>query len=125
MATDMHPTRDKLNNIVFWDVVLCRSWVNRRFRGTYRLRRKIREWGTSVSRWLQTEPPVGNNQLYKNSKGGIVSHMGNPTHREERGRVNPRSTQHHIPEDDILHSHYCEYLKPYINKQITMQIKLL
>jgi hypothetical protein len=29
---------------------------------------KIRERGTSVSRWLQTELPV-NNQLYKNRKG--------------------------------------------------------
>jgi ribosomal protein S14 len=46
---------------VFWDVGLCRSCVNRRFGGTYRLHlpgRKISERGTSVSRWLQTEPPV-------------------------------------------------------------------
>jgi hypothetical protein len=27
--------------------------------------------------------------------------------------VNTRSTQHHIPEDDILHSHRCESLKSY------------
>jgi hypothetical protein len=38
-----------------WDVALCRSWVNRRFGGTYRLHlqgRKIRERGTSMSRIL-------------------------------------------------------------------------
>jgi hypothetical protein len=36
-----------LKNVVFWDVALCRSCVNRRFGGTYRLHlqgRKIREW---------------------------------------------------------------------------------
>jgi hypothetical protein len=46
---------------VFWDVALSRSSVNRRFGGTYRLHlqdKKIREPGTSVSRGLQTEPPV-------------------------------------------------------------------
>jgi hypothetical protein len=45
-----------LKNVVFWDVALCGSWVNRRFGGKYRLRlqgRKIREQGASVSRWLQ------------------------------------------------------------------------
>jgi hypothetical protein len=45
-----------MKNVVFWDVALCRYWVNRRFGGTYRLQlqgRKIRERGTSVSRWLQ------------------------------------------------------------------------
>jgi hypothetical protein len=45
-----------LKNVVFWDVALCRSCVNRRFGGTYRFHlqgRKIRERWTSVSRWLQ------------------------------------------------------------------------
>jgi hypothetical protein len=45
-----------VKNVVFWDVALCRSCVNRRFGGTYQLHlqgRKIRERGTSVSRWLQ------------------------------------------------------------------------
>jgi hypothetical protein len=35
-----------VKNVVFWDVALCRSGVNRRFGGTYRLHlqgRKIRE----------------------------------------------------------------------------------
>jgi hypothetical protein len=38
-----------MKNAVFWDVAPCRSCVNRRFGGTYRLRlhgRKIRERGT-------------------------------------------------------------------------------
>jgi hypothetical protein len=26
-----------LKNVVFWNVALCRTWVNRRFGGTYRL----------------------------------------------------------------------------------------
>jgi hypothetical protein len=45
-----------MENVVFWDVAPCRSCVNRRFGGTYRLHlqgRKIRERGTSVSRWPQ------------------------------------------------------------------------
>jgi hypothetical protein len=46
-----------LKNAVFWDVALVRYCVNRRFGETYRLhlqgRRKTREQGTSVSRWLQ------------------------------------------------------------------------
>jgi hypothetical protein len=48
-----------MKNAVFWDVAPCRSCVNRRFRGTYPLHlqsRKIRERGTSVSRWLQLVP---------------------------------------------------------------------
>jgi hypothetical protein len=69
-----------VKNAVFWDVAPCRSCVNRRFGGTYRLnlqKRKIRERKTSVSRWLQVESPVENTQLYKNMKGGSVGHMGN------------------------------------------------
>jgi hypothetical protein len=45
-----------LKNAVFWVVALCTACVNRHFGGTYRLHlqgRKIRERGTSVSRWLQ------------------------------------------------------------------------
>jgi hypothetical protein len=53
-----------LKNIVFWDMAPCRYCVKRRFGGTYRLHlqgRKIREGGTSVSRWQQTGhfSPVG------------------------------------------------------------------
>jgi hypothetical protein len=44
-----------MKNAVFWDVGPCSSCVSRRFGGTYRLHlqvRKIRELGTSLSRWL-------------------------------------------------------------------------
>jgi hypothetical protein len=43
-----------MKNAVFWDVVPCSSCANRYFGGTYRLHlqgRKIRERGTSVSRF--------------------------------------------------------------------------
>jgi hypothetical protein len=45
----------RMYNAVFWDVTPCRSCVNWCFGGTYHLHiqvRKIRERGTSVSRWL-------------------------------------------------------------------------
>jgi hypothetical protein len=44
-----------MNNAVVWDVAPCRSWVNRRFGGMYRLRlqgRQIWKQGTSVNGWL-------------------------------------------------------------------------
>jgi hypothetical protein len=46
-----------LKNVVFWDVALCRSCVNRRFGGTYRLHlqgRKIREKSSETS--VNTRP---------------------------------------------------------------------
>jgi hypothetical protein len=46
-----------MKNAVFWYVAACSSCLNRRFGGTYRLHLqggKIRERGTSVSRWLQS-----------------------------------------------------------------------
>jgi hypothetical protein len=53
-----------MKNAVFWDVAPCRYCVNRHFRGTYCLHLqgrkknvKIREQGTSVSRWLVTLVP--------------------------------------------------------------------
>jgi hypothetical protein len=45
-----------IKNAVFWDVSPCRSCVNRRFSGNYRLHlqvRRIRERGISVRMWLQ------------------------------------------------------------------------
>jgi hypothetical protein len=45
-----------MKNSVFWDVTPCRSCVSWSFRGTYPLHlqgRRIRERGTSVSRWQQ------------------------------------------------------------------------
>jgi hypothetical protein len=51
-----------MKNAIFWDFAPCRSCeLNRRFGGTCRLHlqgRKIREPGTSVSRWQQTESPI-------------------------------------------------------------------
>jgi hypothetical protein len=46
-----------MNNVVFWEVALCRFCVDRRFGGTYRLHlqgSKIRERNTSVGRWVQS-----------------------------------------------------------------------
>jgi predicted RNA binding protein YcfA (HicA-like mRNA interferase family) len=62
-----------MKNAVFWDVVPCRSCVNRRFRVMYRLHlqgRKIRERGTSLSRGLQTAGDtfcrnVGSHKIYR------------------------------------------------------------
>jgi hypothetical protein len=74
-------------NAVFWDVAPCRYCVNRRFGGTYGLHlqgRNIRERETSVNRWLQTESPVENTQLYKNREGEWATWEIN---REERGRA--------------------------------------
>jgi hypothetical protein len=51
-----------MKNVVLWDVVPCRSCVNRRLGETYRLHlqgRKIGERGTSVSRWLQMDRRFG------------------------------------------------------------------
>jgi hypothetical protein len=55
-----------MSNAVFWDVAQCSCCVNRRFGGMYRLYlqgRKIRERGTSVSRWLQTATAVKTSNL--------------------------------------------------------------
>jgi hypothetical protein len=52
-------TLSVLKNAVFSDVAPCRTCVNRRYGGTYRLHlqgRKIRERGTSVSRWRRHIP---------------------------------------------------------------------
>jgi hypothetical protein len=60
-----------MKNAVFWDVAPCIFCVNRRFGGTYRLHlqgRKIRERGTSVSRWMQTD-----RQLFMATTGRILS----------------------------------------------------
>jgi hypothetical protein len=48
--------------------------------------RKVCERITSMSRWLQTEPPVGNNQLYKNGERETRSH-GKSTERRGVGSV--------------------------------------
>jgi hypothetical protein len=77
----------------------CRSFeLSRRFGGTYRLHlrgRKIRERGTSVSRWLQIFFTL-NMEAIRSSETSV--HF-------------TRSTRRHIPEDGILHSHRSENLK--------------
>jgi hypothetical protein len=63
-----------MKNAVFWDVAPSRSCVNRRFGGTYRLHlqgRKIRERGTSVSRWLQVYM-VPHPRRWHSSKRAVV-----------------------------------------------------
>jgi hypothetical protein len=77
-----------IKKAVFWDVAPCRSCVNRRFGGTYRLHlqgRKIRERETSVSRWLQTE-------------------LSLEAIRSSETSVHTRSTRRHFTEDGILHN---------------------
>jgi hypothetical protein len=61
LATGLHITTYYVTGEVtprsFWDLAPCRSCVNRRFGGTYRLYlqgRKIRERGTSVSGLIHT-----------------------------------------------------------------------
>jgi hypothetical protein len=94
--------RPIMKNVVFWDVALRRSCVNRRFGGTYRLHlqgRKIRERRTSVARRLQ-------------------STLKMEAIRSSETSVNTRPTQRHIPENDILHSHRCESLRSYKTKHV-------
>jgi hypothetical protein len=57
-----------VKNAVFWDVSLCRSCMNRRFGGLYRLHlqgRKIRERGTSVNRCLHISTRIQVLKLYQ------------------------------------------------------------
>jgi hypothetical protein len=72
-----------MKNAVFWDVAPIRYCVNRRFGGMYRLHLqniKIREQGTSVSRWLQLMEAIYSSET----------------------SVYTISTRRHIPEDGIL-----------------------
>jgi hypothetical protein len=73
-----------MKNAVFWDVAPCKSSVNRRFGGMYRLHlqgRKIRKRGIGVRGWLQTA-------AIRSSKTSVYT----------------RYTRRHIPEDGIVHS---------------------
>jgi hypothetical protein len=81
-----------MKNVVFWDVSLCRSCVNWRFGGKYRLHvqgRKIRERGTGFSSCCKL---ILSN--YSTLKMEVV--LSSET------SVEAQSTQRHIPEDDIL-----------------------
>jgi hypothetical protein len=87
-----------MKNAVFWDVVSCRSCVNQRFGGTYRLHlqgRKIRERGIGVSRWLQSA--ISSSETL----------------------VHTRSARGHIPEDGVLQNEIT-LNKLYINKRNKM-----
>jgi hypothetical protein len=80
-------------NAFFWDVAQCRSCMNRHFGGTYRLHlqgRKIHERGTSVGRWLQ-------------SSLAYFSTLKMEAIRSSETSIHTRSSQHHIPENCILH----------------------
>jgi hypothetical protein len=55
-----------IKNAIFWGVMPCRSCLNRRFGGKYRLHlhgRIIRERGTGVGRWLQIPEDVILNRI--------------------------------------------------------------
>jgi hypothetical protein len=79
---------------IFWDVALCRSCVNRCFGGTYRFHvqgRKIRRLQLSA----HTGTSIVNMEAIRSSETS----------------VHTRSSQRHIPEDGIHHSHRCENLR--------------
>jgi hypothetical protein len=111
----------------------CRSYVNRRVGGTYHHHlqvRKIRERGTSVRRWLQTQL-VFDRWLSLQSPAHAVSSLADfstqkmEAIRSSEASVHTRSTRRHIPEDGILPSS-CSILyaffslpTPYIWKNYT------
>jgi hypothetical protein len=63
-----------MKNATFWDMVPCRSFVNRLFGRTYRLHlqgRKIGERGTSVSGWLQNTDDVATISIMPEYEGKL------------------------------------------------------
>jgi hypothetical protein len=99
-----------MKNDVFWDVAPCRSCVNRRFGGTYRLHLQGRK--ISLSMWLQTEPlsQLGvfdwwlslQPPAHAGSSLADFSTLKMEAIRSSETSVHTRSTQSHIPEDGIL-----------------------
>jgi hypothetical protein len=88
-----------MKNAIFWDVAPCRSYVNRRFGGKYRLHlqgRKIGERGNSV-RCLQLSAHAG-------SSLADFSTLKMEAIRSSETSVHIRSARRRIPEDGILHS---------------------
>jgi hypothetical protein len=81
-----------MKNVIFWDVVLCRSCVNRRFGGTYHFHLR----GISVSK-CSLQPPAD-----AGSTLADFSTLKMEAIRSSETSVDIRSTQRHIPEDDIL-----------------------
>jgi hypothetical protein len=93
-----------MKNVVFWDVALCRYFVNRRFGGTYpSIFRKTRERGTSVIRWLQTA--VTCSRWSCGSSLPDFSTLKIEAIRSSKKSVHAVCTQRHIPEDEILLFH--------------------
>jgi hypothetical protein len=91
--------------VVFWDVAPCRSCVNRRFGGAYRLHlqgRKIGERGTSC----RLQPPAD-----AGTSPADFFTLKMEAIRSSETSVHTRSTRRHVPEDGIVHSHRRENLR--------------
>jgi hypothetical protein len=90
--------KPKAENAVFWDVAPCKSCVNRRFGGNYRL-----QSSATCSRWFLARgffyPEDGGDMFLRN----VSSHKS--------------YTAPH-PEDGILRSHLLENLKSYKPKAV-------
>jgi hypothetical protein len=82
-------TEVTMKNVVFWDVALCRSCVDRRFGGTYLLHLQ----GSTHS----LHPPANASASLANFVTLKMEAI-----RSSETSVNTRPTQCHIPEDDIL-----------------------
>jgi hypothetical protein len=70
-----------MKNAIFWDMTPCTSCMNRRFGGMYRLHlqgRKIRERGTSLSRWLHSAQLVGRSLPKRRTTQTQNNHMHIP-----------------------------------------------
>jgi hypothetical protein len=78
-----------MKNVVFWDVALCRSCVNRLFGGTYCL--VVSDW------WLSLQPPA-----HAGSPLADFSTLKMEAIRSSETSFDAKSTQRHITEDDIL-----------------------
>jgi hypothetical protein len=67
-----------MKNVVFWDVALCRSWVNRRFGGMYRHHlqgRKIRSREPASAGGCIPEDDILQSHRCKNLKSYITHNM--------------------------------------------------
>jgi hypothetical protein len=82
-----------MKNVVFWDVTLCGSSKNQRCRGTYRFHHQ----GARIVKVpsSQTLVPLMM-EVICSSESSVLT----------------RTTRRNSPEDDILHSHRRENLKP-------------
>jgi hypothetical protein len=92
-----------MKNAVFWDLAPCRSRVNQRFGGTYRLHlqcRKFRERGTSLSRWLQTELSLQSPAHIGSSRSDFSTQKMEAIYSSETS-IHTRSTRLHLLENGI------------------------